>query len=133
MYRQEMGKAEQKCLARYFLPRLIRRYQLGARRMTIHSKPNVRVSLETKVMDDFCSVIHIVVKSTTVLQLGQRVCERMMIIGCSKLWKSWVRKWRLNPNSIENHFGYFSEKTICENIDAQLIFGTRRARQCMTS
>lgn len=127
-FRQKMGKAEQKRLTRYSPLRLIRRYQFGSRRMTIRSKLNFRVSLKTKVMDDFCAVIHIVARSTTDSQLGQRVCERIVLIGCSKLWKSWARKRRAAPCFIEYQSGYISEKVIYEKIGAHSNLGIGRTR-----
>lgn len=112
---------------------LIRRYQHGAWGMPIRPIPNFRVSLETKVMDYVCSFTHILARSAAASQRGQRFCERMVTIGFFVLWKRWVQKWRLSFGSIENQFGYLSEKAICKRIGANSNHGIERTRQCMTS
>lgn len=107
---------------------LIRRYQLYASRMPIRSIPNFRVSLETKAMDAFCSIMRLISRITTVSQPDQRFRGRMVTIGFFALWKRWKQKWRLSSNSTEYQSGHLSVHASCENIGAHSSLGMGRTR-----
>lgn len=107
---------------------LIRRYQLDANRMPIRSMPNFRVSLETRAIDAFCSVMRLISRITTVSRPDQRFRGRMVTIGFFALWRRWKQKWRSSSNPTEYQSGHIGVLASCENIGAHSSFGMGRTR-----